>query len=142
MTQRKALTTEHSHMLTDSNSPPPYPKLSPASCTLLRAEGTHKQEMKPRAHHLFCAQLRQQERHRDGSDTWKICTGVCGCGPATSSQMTGPTMKPESTAFLLQIYSIWLPHQDRRNIFQTRLLVNSLTQGTLKFQKQSTNTGC
>ena len=50
------------------------------------------------------------------------------CGPATSSQMTGPTMKPESTAFLLQIYSIWLPHQAGTEIFHYELLLNSLMQ--------------
>lgn len=50
------------------------------------------------------------------------------CGSATSSQMTGPTMKPESTAFLLQIYSIWLPHQAGTEIFHYELLLNSLMQ--------------
>lgn len=43
------------------------------------------------------------------------------CGLRSSHQLNKwlaqPTMKPESTAFLWQIYSIWLPHQDGRNIF-------------------------
>lgn len=54
MTQKKSINGK-TYTFIDFNSPPTCSKLNRASCTVLGAEGTHKREMKPRAHHLFLA---------------------------------------------------------------------------------------
>lgn len=74
--------------------------------------------MNAEAHHLLPATAPAARTIPGRPSTRKVCTEVCvACGLATSSPVTGPTMKPESTAFLVQSYSIWLPQQDGRNIF-------------------------
>lgn len=128
MTQRKASTAGHSRQRVHFSSPLPAPKGSPPSRTLLRAAGDPSQGRPRRSPSSPGPGSNPSHKGWAAPGPGRWAPKCVACGPATSSQMTGPTMKPESTAFLLQIYSVWLPHQAGTEIFYFELLLNSLMQ--------------
>lgn len=124
-------------MLIDFNSPLPAPERSLACCTSLNAEGIHKQEIKPRAHHLFSAASPTVETKPRQSQYMEDV-----------HRSVWPAVRPPAHKWLAQQWSQNQQPSCYKSIvfgsptrtgetFSIRLLVNSLRQLTRSFKNKA-----